>query len=106
MRSSRLACQTKLTIYKTLMRPVLLYGIVKRGCSDRDMEENLLLVIERKVLRTICGQKIVDDVYRSRRRNQRRPKSRWADGMNSDSRALGPVTERACKVSKIFIRLK
>jgi hypothetical protein len=30
------------------------------------------------------------------RRNQRRPKSRWADGINSDSRVLGGgVTGRA-----------
>jgi hypothetical protein len=96
-----------------------------------------LLVFERKVLRTICGPKIENGVYRRRynhefdkefnspialnatkisrlryaghmirrpedlpqkalfrakpigRRNQRRPKSRWADGVNSDSLALG-----------------
>jgi hypothetical protein len=27
-------------------------------------------------------------------RNQRRPKSRWAEGVNNDSRALGHVTGR------------
>jgi hypothetical protein len=100
-------------------------------------EENKLLVFQRKVLRTICGPKIENGVYRRRynhelgkefnspnalnvaktsrlryaghmirrhedlpqkalfrakpneRRNQGRPKSRWADGVNSDSLALG-----------------
>jgi hypothetical protein len=102
-------------------------------------EENQLLVFERKVLRTICGPKIENGVYRRRynhepdsieslparmplyvmktsrlryaghmirrledlpqkalfiakpigRRHQGRPKSRWADGVNSDSLALG-----------------
>jgi sugar lactone lactonase YvrE len=95
------------------------------------------LVFERKVLRTICGPKIENNVYRRRynheldkefnspndlnvtktsrllyaghmirrpedlpqkalfrakpngRRNQGRPKSRWANGVNSNSLALG-----------------
>jgi hypothetical protein len=110
------------------------YQIFKREEFKR--EENQLLVFERKVLRTICGPKIENDVYRRRynhelerefdspnalnvtkasrlryaghmirrpedlpqnalfrakpigRRNQGRPKSRWADGVNSDSLAL------------------
>jgi hypothetical protein len=100
-------------------------------------EENQLLVFERNDLRTICGPKTENGVYRRRynhelnrefdspnalnvmktsrlryvghmirrpenlpqkalfrakpigRRNQGRPKSRWADGVNSDSLALG-----------------
>jgi hypothetical protein len=96
-----------------------------------------LLVFERKVLRTICGPKIENGVYRRKfnpeldkefdspnslnviktsrlrcaghmiripedlpqkalfrakligRRKQVRPKSRWADGVNSDSLTLG-----------------
>jgi hypothetical protein len=100
-------------------------------------EENQLLVFERKVLRTICGPKIENDVYRRRynheldkqfnspnalnvsktsrlryaghmirrpkdlpqkalfrakpigRRNQGRPKFKWADGVNSDNLSLG-----------------
>jgi hypothetical protein len=110
------------------------YQIFKREEFKR--EENQLLVFERKVLRTICGPKIENDVYRRRynhelerefdspnalnvtkasrlryaghmirrpedlpqnalfrakpigRRNQGRPKSRWADEVNSDSLAL------------------
>jgi hypothetical protein len=102
-----------------------------------EREENQLLVFERKVLRTICGPKIENGVYRRRynheldreidspnalnvtkkkrlryaghvirrpedlpqkalfrakpngSRNQGKPKSRWADGVNSDSLALG-----------------
>jgi hypothetical protein len=100
-------------------------------------EESQLLVFEGKVLQTICGPKIENDVCKKRynheldkefdspnavnvtktsrlryaghmisrpeglpqrvlfranpngRRNQRRPKSRWADEVNSDSLALG-----------------
>jgi hypothetical protein len=116
-----------------LTRLVLLYGSETWVLTKR--EENQLLVFERKVLRTICGPKIENVVYRRRynhelerefdspnalnvtktsrlryaghmirrpedlpqktlfkvigRRNQGRPKSRWADGMNSDSLALG-----------------
>jgi hypothetical protein len=117
----------KLTIYKTLIRPTLQDGSETWVLTK--IEENRLLVFERKVLRTIYAPKIVDGVYRSKynfeldreksnrlryaghmirgaeelarrelyravpegRRNQRRPKSRWADGVNSDRRAL-----RAC----------
>jgi hypothetical protein len=125
----------KITIHKTFLRPVLLYGSETWVLTKR--EENQLLVFEKKVLRTICGPKIENGVYRRRynhelgkefnspnalnitktsrfhytghmvrrpedlpqkalfrvkpneRRNQGRPKSRWADGVNSDSLALG-----------------
>jgi hypothetical protein len=96
-------------------------------------EENQLLVFERKVLRTICGPKIKNGIYRRKynheldkefnspnalnvtktsrlryaghmirrpkdlpqkakpngKRNQGRPNTRWADGVNSDNLALG-----------------
>jgi hypothetical protein len=135
LQSSHLSRQKKFTIHKTLIRPVLLYGSETWVLTKR--EENQLLVFERKVLRTICGPKIENGVYRRRynhelerefdspnvlnvtktnklryaghmirrpedlpqkalfrakpigRRNQGRPKSRWADGVNSDSLALG-----------------
>jgi hypothetical protein len=115
-----------------LIRPVLLYGSETWVLPKR--EENQLLVFERKNLRTKCGPKIENGVYRRRynheldiefnrpnalnvmktrfaghmirrpedqlqralfrakpngRRNQGNPKSRWADGVNSDSLALG-----------------
>jgi hypothetical protein len=55
---------SKFTIHKTLIYPVLLYGretwvLIKR-------EESQLIVFERKVLRTICGPKIENGVYRRR----------------------------------------
>jgi hypothetical protein len=53
---SHLSRQTKFTIHKTLIRPVLLYGSETWVLTKR--EENQLLVFERKVLRTICGPKI------------------------------------------------
>jgi hypothetical protein len=135
LHSSHLSRQTKFTIHKTLILPVLLYDSEMWVLTKR--EENQLLVFERKVLRTICNPKIENGVYRRRynhelerefdspnvlnvtktnrlryaghmirrpedlpqkaqfrakpigRRNQGRPKSRWADGVNSDSLALG-----------------
>jgi hypothetical protein len=50
LQSSHLSRQTKLTIHKTLTK----------------REENQLIVFERKVLRTICGPKIENGVYRRR----------------------------------------
>jgi hypothetical protein len=47
-----------------LIRPVLLYGSDAWVLTNR--EENQLLVFERKVLRTICGPKIENGVYRRR----------------------------------------
>jgi hypothetical protein len=64
LQSSHLSRQTKFTILKTLIRPVLLYGSETWVLTKR--EENQLLVFERKVLRTICGLKIENGVYRRR----------------------------------------
>jgi hypothetical protein len=62
LQSSHLSRQTKFTIHKTLIRPVLLYGSATWVLTKR--KENQLLVFERKVLRTICGSKIENGVYR------------------------------------------
>jgi hypothetical protein len=64
LQSSHLSRQMKFTIHKTLIRPVLLYGSETWVLTKR--EENQLLVFERKVLRTICGPKIENGVYRRR----------------------------------------
>jgi hypothetical protein len=137
LQSRHLSRSTKNIIYKTKLRPVLLYGSETWVFTRR--EENQLLVFERKVLRTISGPIIENGVYRRRynfelnrefgnpsvinvvqtsrlryarhmirraedlpqkpqgTRRQGRPRSRWADGVSSDSRALGaPVwTNRA-----------
>jgi hypothetical protein len=50
--------------HKTFIRPVLLYGSETWELTKR--EEKKLLVFERKVLRTICGPKIENRVYRRR----------------------------------------
>ena len=65
LQSKHLSRQTKYIIYKTLIRPVLLYG---SETWDMRHEENQLLVFERKVLRTICGPVIENGVYRRRTR--------------------------------------
>jgi hypothetical protein len=62
LQSSHLSRQTKFTIHKTLIRPVLLYG--SERCVLTKRKESQLLVFERKVLRTICGPKIENGVYR------------------------------------------
>jgi hypothetical protein len=64
LQSSHLSRQTKFTIHKTLIHPVLLYGSEMWVLTKR--EENQLLVFERKVFRTICGSKIENGVYRRR----------------------------------------
>jgi hypothetical protein len=64
LQSSHLSRQTKFTIHKTLIRPVLLYGSETWTLTKTD--ENQLLVFKRKVLRTICGPKIENGVYRRR----------------------------------------
>jgi hypothetical protein len=98
-----------------LIRPVLIYGCETWVLTKR--EKNQLLVFERKVLRTVCGSKIENGIYR-RRYNQELDKDfdspnalnvtktsrlRYAghmirkpedlpqktDGVNSDSLALG-----------------
>jgi hypothetical protein len=56
LQSSHLSRQTKFTIHKTLIRPVLLYG--SETCVLTKKEENQLLVFERKVFQAICGPKI------------------------------------------------
>jgi hypothetical protein len=61
LQSSHLSRQTKFTIHMTLIHPVLLssWVLTKR-------EVNHLLVYERKFVRTICGLKIENSVYRRR----------------------------------------
>jgi hypothetical protein len=46
------------------IRPALLYGSATWVLTKR--EENQLLVFERKVLRTICGPKIENSIYKRR----------------------------------------
>jgi hypothetical protein len=64
LQSSHLSRQTKFSIHKTLIHPVLLYGSETWALTKR--EENQLLVFERKVFRTICGLKIENGFYRRR----------------------------------------
>ena len=59
LRSNRVRQRTKLTLYKTLIRPVVLYGIGTTTLIAEDL--NALGVFERKVLRTIYGGVQTDD---------------------------------------------
>jgi hypothetical protein len=64
LQSTHLSRQTKFTIHKTLIHPVLLYDSETWVLTKR--EENQLLVFERKVFRPICSPKIENGVYRRR----------------------------------------
>lgn len=64
LRSKLLTKETKLRIYKTLIRPVLLYGSESWPLTRKD--ENLLLAFERKVLRAIFGAKCENGTFRRR----------------------------------------
>jgi hypothetical protein len=64
LQSRHLSRPTEFIIYKTLIRPVLLYGSETWVLTKR--EENQLLVFERKVLQTICCPKLENGVYRKR----------------------------------------
>jgi hypothetical protein len=56
LHSSHFSRQTKFTIHKTLIRPVLLYG----------SETWVLTKKEEKIFRTVCSPKIENGVYRRR----------------------------------------
>ncbi len=64
LRSKLLSKKTKCQIYKTLIRPVLTYGCESWTLKKND--EQLLLIFERKVLRTIFGAVQEDEVWRRR----------------------------------------
>lgn len=67
LRSSKVRHRTKLTIYKTLIRPVLLYG--HETWTLRAEDQRALGVFERKVLRTIYGGVQMEDGTWRRRMN-------------------------------------
>jgi Reverse transcriptase (RNA-dependent DNA polymerase) len=62
--SKRISRNAKLQMYKTLIRPVALYGSESWNMTVAD--ENSLGVFERKILRVIYGPKKEGDFYRSR----------------------------------------
>ena len=62
--SKKLSRRTKITIYKTLIRPIVLYGSESWNTTGRD--EELLRVFERRVLRTIYGPIRENEDFRQR----------------------------------------
>jgi hypothetical protein len=63
-----------------LIRPALLYGSETLVLTRR--EENQLLVFERKVLRTICGPKIENGVYKKRHNHELDKELNSSNGLN------------------------
>jgi hypothetical protein len=65
LRSKKISRNTKFELYKTLIRPVAIYGSESWNTTEDDEER--LGVFERKVLRTIIGpMRVSDDQYRIR----------------------------------------
>lgn len=64
LRSRSISRKTKLTIYKTLIVPVLTYGSETWTLSKTD--ENALLIFERKILRKILGAVVENGFWRRR----------------------------------------
>lgn len=64
LKSKFLGKKTKLNVYRTIIRPVLIYAAETMTMSKRDEED--LRIFERKILRTILGPVIEEDMYRIR----------------------------------------
>jgi hypothetical protein len=79
-----------------LIHPVLFYG--SETCVLTNREKNQLLVFERKVLRTICGLKIENGVYR-RRYNHKLDKK-----FNSPNALNVTKTSRLCNAGHMIRR--
>ena len=62
--SKKISRMAKLTMYKTLIRPIALYGAESWNMTLAD--ENAIGIFERKVLRTIFGPKKEGDLYKCR----------------------------------------
>jgi len=63
LRSKAVTRTTKIRMYKTIMRPVVLYGSEARCLTANDQKN--LRIWERKVLRTIFGPICVAGYWRS-----------------------------------------
>jgi hypothetical protein len=68
LNSSYLKRQAKCMLYKTLMRPILMYGSESWPLSKKD--ENLLQAFERRILRRICGPVNEGGIWRIRYSNE------------------------------------
>ena len=62
--SKRISRNAKLTMYKTLIRPIVQYGAESWNMTLAD--ENAIGVFERKILRSIFGPKKEGDLYKCR----------------------------------------
>jgi len=54
-KSKKLSRRIKIRLYKTLVRPVVLYAC--GSCASTKSDENKLMIFERKILRRIFGPK-------------------------------------------------
>jgi len=63
-RNTLLSRATKIRLYKTLIRPVVIYGAETWTMTKK--EEQALLIYERKIFRRIYGPKYEDGEWKSR----------------------------------------
>jgi hypothetical protein len=68
LNSPYLKWQTKCMLYKTLIRPILMYGSESWPLSKKD--ENLLQIFERRILRRISGPINEGGIWRIRHNNE------------------------------------
>ena len=89
LRSKKIKTSTKCTLYKTLLRPVAMYGHESWNLLKSD--ERLLAVFERKVLRIIFGPKFEPE------------QQQWRQLMNHElyQRFEDIPIERAIKISRL-----
>jgi hypothetical protein len=66
--SRKIARGTKFAMYRTLIRPVVLYGSESWNMTASD--EHAIGVFERRILRTIAGPKKIGEVYMQRSNNE------------------------------------
>lgn len=63
LKSKFISINTKINLYKTLIRPIILYG--SETWATNKAEESRLLIFERKILRSIFGGVKENNVWRS-----------------------------------------
>jgi len=61
-RNRLLSRATKIRLYKTLIRPVVTYGVETWTMTKK--EEQDLLIFERKIFRRICGPRYEDGEWK------------------------------------------
>jgi hypothetical protein len=68
LQEQTLSRATKIRLYKTLIRPVVTYGVETWAMTKK--EEQALLIFERKIFRRIYGPKYEDEEWKNRTKQE------------------------------------